>query len=61
MAFVLLLLFPLTANGQTVKQYYNLGTDKANAHNFKGAPEDFDNAIRLEHNYARGLITIEEL
>jgi tetratricopeptide (TPR) repeat protein len=52
MAFALLLLFSLTASGQTAKEYYNLGTDKANAHNFKGALEDFDNAIRLDRNYA---------
>ena len=50
--FTLALLFSFSSFGQTSKEYFDSGYDKAKAYDYSGAISDYTKAIDLDPNYA---------
>ena len=50
--YTLALLISFSSFGQTAKEYFNSGYDKAEAKDYYGAISDYTKAIELDPNYA---------
>ena len=54
--FLILLIAPMVGFGQTAKEYFNSGYNKAEAEDYNGAINDYNKAIGLDPNYSDAYI-----